>query len=96
MYGESPHASRKNIRRGKQSQHQEERRTSNQLLSAAIGNSSEDILTAIEVASDIKAKENRLKGFKKVADRPLDEFLDRQHSKRQRQGMVKADDKDNA
>jgi hypothetical protein len=88
MYGESPHASRKNIRRGKQNQHQEERRASNQILAAAVSNTSEDILTDIEIAADTKAKENRLLGFKKVADRSLGEFLDRQHSRRQRQGMV--------
>jgi hypothetical protein len=87
MYGESPHASRKNIKRGKQNQHQEERRTSSQVLAAIGTRSSEDQMIAAEVASDTKAKVQRISGFKKVADRPLNAFLRRQQDRRERAGM---------
>ncbi len=89
MYGESPHASRKNIKRGKQNQHQEERRISNQALRAIVAPSSEEQMTNVELESDSKAKENRLSGFKKVADSPLSDFLKAQQFRRQRQGMLK-------
>jgi len=88
MYGESPHASRKNIRRGKQNQHQEERRTSNQVLSMIATQSSADEMISVEVASDIRAKANRLGGFKKVADRSLGNFIERQKLRRERAGMT--------
>jgi tryptophanyl-tRNA synthetase len=88
MYGESPHSSRKNIKRGKQNQHQEERRTSNQVLAVLNAQSSEDQMISTEVESEVQAKINRLRGFKKQADRPLNEFLRRQTSRRKRQGMV--------
>ncbi|MTW14318.1 hypothetical protein GM658_27250 [Pseudoduganella eburnea] len=88
MYGESPHASRKNIKRGKQNQHQEERRTSNQALASIGTHSSEDQMIAAEVASDTTAKVQRINGFKKVADRPLSAFLERQQTRRERVGML--------
>jgi len=88
MYGESPHASRKNIKRGKQNQHQEERRTSNQVLAAISDMSSEDQMVAAEVAADTMAKTQRINGFKKVADRPLSDFIERQQVRRERAGML--------
>ena len=88
MYGESPHSSRKNIPRAKQRQHQEERRTSNQLLAAVSANSNQELAVEREIQADTKAKLNRLKGFKKIADRSLSEFLGRQQARRQRQGML--------
>lgn len=89
MYGESPHSSRKNIRRGKQNQHQEERRTSNQTLALVAAHSTEDQMIACEVAADTGARMNRLKGFKKDPDRPLADFIERQQSRRERAHLRK-------
>lgn len=90
MYGESPHSSRKNIRRGKQNQHQEERRTSNQTLALVAAHSTEEQMIACEVAADTGARVNRLKGFKKDPDRPLADFIERQQSRRERAHLRKA------
>lgn len=90
MYGESPHSSRKNIRRGKQNQHQEERRTSNQTLALVAAHSTEDQMIACEVAADTGARVNRLKGFKKDPDRPLADFIERQQARRERAHLRKA------
>lgn len=88
MYGESPHASRKNIKRGKQNQHQEERRTANQALALINTGSSEEQMVAHEVAAETRARLHRLDGFKKEADRPLGDFIGRQHERRERAGML--------
>lgn len=87
MYGESPHSSRKNIRRGKQNQHQEERRASNRTLALVAAHSTEDQMISCEVAADTSARVNRLKGFKKDPDRPLRDFIERQQFRRRRAGM---------
>ncbi|WP_300751327.1 hypothetical protein [Janthinobacterium sp.] len=87
MYGESPHSSRKNIKRGKQNQHQEERRVSNQVLAVIGAQSSEEQMVASEIAANTTAKVHRLNGFKKVADRPLNDFIERQQLRRRRVGM---------
>jgi len=88
MYGESPHSSRKNIRRGKQNQHQEERRTANQALALINTGSSEEQMFAHEVAAETRARLHRLDGFKKEADRPLGDFIERQQERRARAGML--------
>ena len=87
MYGESPHSSRKNIKRGKQNQHQEERRVSNQVLAVIGAQSSEEQMVASEIAANTTAKVHRLNGFKKVADRPLNDFIERQQLRRRHVGM---------
>lgn len=87
MYGESPHSSRKNIRRGKQNQHQEERRASNQALAQIDSQCSEEQMITSEIAAITTAKRHRLDGFRKDADRPLGDFIERQQLRRQRVGM---------
>lgn len=89
MYGESPHSSRKNIKRGKQNQHQEERRVSNQALAVIVAQSSEEQMVTSEIAANTAAKVRRLNGFKKVPDSPLNEFIKRQQLRRQRVSMNK-------
>ncbi|OBV37924.1 hypothetical protein [Janthinobacterium psychrotolerans] len=88
LYGESPHSSRKNIKRGKQNQHQEERRTANQALALINAGSSEEQMIAHEVAAETRARLHRLDGFKKEADRPLGDFIERQQERRERSGML--------
>lgn len=88
MYGESPHSSRKNIKRGKQNQHQEERRTANQALAVISADSSEEQMVAHEVVAETRARLQRLGGFKKVADRPLGDFIEDQQDRRARAGML--------
>ena len=88
MYGESPQSSRKNIKRGKQNQHQEERRTANQALALISTGSSEEQMVAHEVAAETRARLHRLDGFKKEADRPLGDFIERQQERRARAGML--------
>ena len=87
-YGENPHASRKNIRRGKQRLHREERREANQLLlsTTSVPGGQEDVE---DVQSKIKVstRVNRLKGFKKVPDQPLGEVIEGKLRKRKKAGM---------
>jgi hypothetical protein len=70
-YGESPHSSRKNIRRGKQRTHQEARRVATQVLARAINDNSDD--SACEIENDVltATKVVELNGFKKKPDIPL-------------------------
>jgi hypothetical protein len=77
MYGESPHASRKNIPRSKATQHQQERKAANQILSLAITKNEPDDLTHIESEIKTRTTIKRLSGFKKSPDKPLAEAVAR-------------------
>lgn len=64
-YGESPHAARKGIRRGKQRQHQKERRTTNSALKQ----------DGEEAALQAAARSNKNWDFRKSPDEPLGKVL---------------------
>jgi hypothetical protein len=70
-YGENDKASRKTIPRGKQRQHQNERRSATQALRPISGNISEDEIADAELLAKVKVAVSRRKGFKKNPDQPL-------------------------
>ncbi len=70
-YGENDKASRKSIPRGKQRQHQNERRSAAQALHTISGNISEDEIVDAELLAKVKVTVSRRKGFKKKPDEPL-------------------------
>ncbi|WP_299022609.1 hypothetical protein [uncultured Photobacterium sp.] len=75
VYGENDKSSRKSIRRNKQLASKLSRSSSSNLALLANHDLDEDFV--LEVESNIKASEKvkRLKGFKKVPDRPLGGYL---------------------
>ena len=74
-YGENDKASRKNIPRGKQRQHQNERRSAAQVLRPAKQNISEDDRVFAELSAKVKAVVSKHKGFKKQPDEPLEVII---------------------
>ena len=70
-YGENDKASRKSIPRGKQRQHQNERRSAAQALHTVSGGISEDEIVDAELLAKVKVTVSRRKGFKKKPDEPL-------------------------
>ena len=76
-YGESPHSSRKNIRKGKQRTHQETRRIATQILNQVIADNAEDSACQIENNLLVATRISVLNGFKKEPDIPLREMLAR-------------------
>jgi hypothetical protein len=70
-YGENDKASRKIIPRGKQRQHQNERRSAAQALLIVSGNISEDEIVDAELLAKVKVAVSKRKGFKKKPDEPL-------------------------
>jgi len=86
-YGESPHASRKNIRRGKQRSHREERRFANQVLAMVDSESSEERKAQADATLKAGVLNKRLRGFKKDPDTPLGEVIRRKQAKRKERGM---------
>jgi hypothetical protein len=81
VYGENPAASRKGIAKGKQRQHQNERRSAAQALAQLKGTSDEDTAKDVELKSNVAATVSRRYGFRKTPDIPLREFLDRRKKK---------------
>jgi hypothetical protein len=86
-FGESPHASRKNIRRGKQRSHQEERRFANQVLATVGSESSDERKAQADATLKAGVPTKRLHGFKKEPDTALGEVVKRKHAKRKKKGM---------
>jgi hypothetical protein len=74
-YGENDKASRKSIPRGKQRQHQNERRSAAQALHSIRGNVPEDDLVNAELLAKVKVTVSKRKGFKKKPDEPLEIML---------------------
>ncbi|HVS45942.1 MAG TPA: hypothetical protein VMS32_04690 [Verrucomicrobiae bacterium] len=75
VYGESPHASRKNIPRGKQRSHQHERRAVSQELGGLGVSPDDDMLVAVESAAKTVARAAKRKAFRKTPDEPLAKVL---------------------
>jgi hypothetical protein len=76
-YGENSKSSRKNIRKGKQRSHMEERRVANATLSAIKGNPEEDAVVAAELQARVRVIQSQREAFRKRPDTPLKEVLDR-------------------
>ena len=76
-YGESPHASRKNIARGKKTQHQQERRAANSRIPEMLKNATPEEFEETEGEIKVNTRIKRISGFKKQPDRSLSEALAR-------------------
>jgi hypothetical protein len=76
-YGENDKASRKNVRRAKARVNRADRHQDHQILDGAVGAPDDDIDDAVEQA----VLGRRRKFWRKSADTPLGEVLDRRRSK---------------
>jgi hypothetical protein len=76
VYGENPAASRKGIAKGKQRQHQNERRSAAQALTQLKGSPDEDFAKDVELEAKVAAAMSRKYGFRKTPDLPLGKFLE--------------------
>jgi hypothetical protein len=76
-YGENDKAGRKNIPRGKQRQHQNERRSVVQALRPISADTTEDEIVNAELISKARATASKRKGFRKKPDEPLNAILAR-------------------
>jgi hypothetical protein len=81
-YGENAKASRKNIPRGKQRAHQQERRAVGQILGGVERNPDPNDVLAAEGAATVAARDRKLKGFKKEADTALGDIVARKLAKK--------------
>jgi hypothetical protein len=88
-FGENSKASRKNIPLGKARSLRAERRSATTSLRQLPNVLSEDVLTAAELSSTDKAKQQRLRGFKKTPDTPLLLVLERRRLDRHRREQQK-------
>jgi hypothetical protein len=70
-YGENSKSSRKNIQRGKQRRHMDERRTVGEVLSQLKGKIEEDEATEAGLTAKTRIVDSRRRGFKKRPDTPL-------------------------
>ena len=79
-YGENNKSSRKNIRKGKQRGHMQERRVAGQSLSAIKGSLDEDAAIASELKARVRMIESQREAFKKRPDTPLKEVVARKQA----------------
>jgi hypothetical protein len=70
-YGENSKSSRKNIRRGKQRRHMDERRTAGEVLRRLKGYVQEGAATEAELQARTRIIDSQRRGFRKRPDTPL-------------------------
>jgi ATP phosphoribosyltransferase regulatory subunit HisZ len=70
-YGENSKSSRKNIQRGKQRRHMDERRTAGEVLGRLRGSIQEDEATEVELQAKARITDSQRRGFRKQPDTPL-------------------------
>jgi hypothetical protein len=80
IYGENSKSSRKNIARGKQRRHMDERRTVSQALNLLRGSADDDAATNAEMKTKTRTADSRRRGFRKSPDQSLRLVLDRRKS----------------
>ena len=90
VYGENPAASRKGIAKGKQRQHQNERRSAAQALAQLSGNVDDESASNVELKAKVAVAASRRHGFRKSPDMPLGEFLERKKRWKQTAALGKA------
>jgi hypothetical protein len=83
-YGENSKSSRKNIARGKQRRHMDERRGVAQVLGRLKSEVDEDVGSEAEAKAKLRIADSRNRGFKKVPDTPLGVVLALKNSTRTR------------
>jgi hypothetical protein len=76
-YGENSKSSRRNIRKGKQRSHMEERRLANAALSTIKGSLEEEVVEVAELEARVRMIQSQREAFEKRPDTPLREVLDR-------------------
>jgi hypothetical protein len=74
-YGENSKSSRKNIQRGKQRRHMDERRTVGEVLARLKGDVQEDDATETELLAKTRIADSRRRGFRKRPDTALGAVL---------------------
>ncbi len=70
-YGENSKSSRKNIQRGKQRRHMDERRSVGEALGRLKGSVQEDEATEAELRAKTRITDSQRRGFRKRPDTPL-------------------------
>ncbi len=70
-YRENSKSSRKNIQRGKQRRHMDERRSVGEVLGRLKGNVQEDVAIEAELLAKTRTVDSQRRGFKKQPDTPL-------------------------
>ena len=83
-YGDNSKSSRKNIAKGKQRRHMDERRSVAQLLGGLRGNVEDDAASQAELEVKVTIADSRHRGFKKCPDTPLGIVLARKKAKANR------------
>ena len=79
-YRENSKSSRKNIARGKQRRHMDERRAVTQVLRGLKGKIEEDVAADAELQAKVTVADSRNRGFRKLPDEPLGVHLARKKS----------------
>ena len=82
VYGENSKSSRKNIARGKQRRHMDERRAVGHLLRRLKGQVDDDFASEKELQIKVSIADSRNRGFRKVPDKPLGIVLERKKIRR--------------
>jgi hypothetical protein len=80
IYRENSKSSRKNIARGKQRRHMDERRAVTQVLGGLKGKVEDDIASDAELRVKVSIADSRNRGFRKQPDEPLRVHLARKKS----------------
>jgi hypothetical protein len=81
-YGENSKSSRKNIQKGKQRRHMDERRTVGEALRLLKGDVQEDEATKAELRAKARIVDSERRGFKKKPDTPLGVVLATRRAKK--------------
>jgi hypothetical protein len=87
---ENPAANRKGIAKGKQRQHQNERRSAAQVLGPLDRRVDEGFAPNVQLQAKVATAVSRKNGFKKMADRRLGRFLEFKNTRRQVVAVRKA------
>jgi hypothetical protein len=80
VYGENTKSSRKNIAKGKQRRHMDERRVVAHVLDRLNGQVEDDVASEAELEVKLAIADSRNRGFRKVPDKPLGVVLARKKS----------------
>ena len=89
VYGENSKSSRKNIARGKQRRHMDERRAVGHLLRQLKGRGDDDFASEKELQVKVSIADSRNRGFRKVPDEPLETVLERKRIRRGTKGATR-------
>jgi hypothetical protein len=89
VYGENSKSSRKNIKRGKQLRHMDERRSARDALRRLNGQVQEDDAATVELLTESRTIDSKRRGFKKVPDVPLVVVLARKTARKSQKSTAR-------